>query len=78
MGIAERDLNRSMPHRFMVHTTSTYWYLEAVPELLQLATDRLIRTGRAAMISAEFPALLQSLFAGRLLRQEPACNSRIS
>jgi hypothetical protein len=25
-----------------VHVNDTYWYLEAVPELLQLATDRLI------------------------------------
>jgi len=26
-----------------VHTNYTYWYLEAVPELLRLATDRLER-----------------------------------
>jgi len=26
-----------------VHVNHTYWYLEAVPELLQLATDRLIQ-----------------------------------
>jgi hypothetical protein len=24
----------------------TYWYLEAVPELLQLATDRLLSNGK--------------------------------
>jgi hypothetical protein len=25
-----------------VHVHDTYWYLEAVPELLQLATERLV------------------------------------
>ena len=29
-----------------VHVNETYWYLEAVPELLQLATERL-RDGRS-------------------------------
>jgi integrase/recombinase XerD len=30
-----------------VHVHDTYWYLEAVPELLQLATERLIAAGTA-------------------------------
>ncbi len=30
-----------------VHVHDTYWYLEAVPELLQLATERLANTGKA-------------------------------
>lgn len=30
-----------------VHVHDTYWYLEAVPELLQLATDRLVDAGTA-------------------------------
>jgi hypothetical protein len=31
-----------------VHINETYWYLEAVPELLQLATDRITGGGKAA------------------------------
>lgn len=30
-----------------VHVHDTYWYLEAVPELLQLATERLVAAGQA-------------------------------
>jgi integrase/recombinase XerD len=30
-----------------VHVQDTYWYLEAVPELLQLATERLTDAGKA-------------------------------
>ena len=30
-----------------VHVHDTYWYLEAVPELLQLATERLIDAGKS-------------------------------
>jgi integrase len=30
-----------------VHVHDTYWYLEAVPELLQLATERLVDAGKA-------------------------------
>ena len=30
-----------------VHVHDTYWYLEAVPELLQLATERLTDAGKA-------------------------------
>jgi len=30
-----------------VHVTDTYWYISAVPELLQLATLRLERRGEA-------------------------------
>jgi integrase len=41
------DVERELPKLSMylghVHVNDTYWYLEAVPELLQLATDRLIQ-----------------------------------
>jgi integrase/recombinase XerD len=30
-----------------VHVHDTYWYLQAVPELLQLATERLAAAGKA-------------------------------
>jgi integrase/recombinase XerD len=38
----ERELPKLSTYLGHVHTSDTYWYLEAVPELLQLATDRLI------------------------------------
>jgi integrase/recombinase XerD len=38
----ERELPRLATYLGHVHVNHTYWYLEAVPELLQLATDRLI------------------------------------
>jgi len=41
---AGRDVERELPklstYLGHVHTNYTYWYLEAVPELLRLATDR--------------------------------------
>lgn len=37
----ERELPRLSTYLGHVHINDTYWYLEAVPELLQLATDRL-------------------------------------
>ena len=41
-----KDVQRLLPHLATylghVHVNDTYWYLEAVPELLQLVTDRLI------------------------------------
>jgi integrase/recombinase XerD len=44
---AEFDVERELPklstYLGHVHVNDTYWYLEAVPELLQLATDRLIQ-----------------------------------
>jgi len=43
---AGRDVEREMPklstYLGHVHTGDTYWYIEAVPELLQLATERLV------------------------------------
>lgn len=43
---AGRDVERELPklttYLGHVHVNDTYWYLEAVPELLQLATDRLM------------------------------------
>lgn len=38
----ERELPKLATYLGHVHINHTYWYLEAVPELLQLATDRLI------------------------------------
>jgi integrase len=40
---AERELPKLATYLGHVHVNDTYWYLEAVPELLQLATDRLIK-----------------------------------
>lgn len=39
----ERELPKLATYLGHVHVSGTYWYLEAVPELLQLATDRLIQ-----------------------------------
>ena len=41
----ERELPKLSTYLGHVHVNDTYWYLEAVPELLQLATDRLMRRG---------------------------------
>ena len=38
----ERELPKLATYLGHVHVNDTYWYLEAVPELLRLATDRLI------------------------------------
>ena len=53
-----------------VHVNETYWYLEAVPELLQLATQTADGEGQGGriMIANSFPALLQSFFTQRMLR----------
>ena len=40
----ERELPKLSTYLGHVHTADTYWYLEAIPELLQLAADRLART----------------------------------
>jgi integrase len=46
---AGRDVEREIPklatYLGHVHVNDTYWYIEAVPELLQLATERLTRQG---------------------------------
>jgi integrase len=42
----ERELPKLATYLGHVHVNETYWYLEAVPELLQLATDRLLRNGK--------------------------------
>ena len=44
----ERELPKLATYLGHVHTNETYWYLEAVPELLQLATDRLLGNGKEA------------------------------
>ena len=40
----ERKLPKLSTYLGHVHTADTYWYLEAIPELLQLAADRLAHT----------------------------------
>jgi integrase len=44
----ERELPKLATYLGHVHINETYWYLEAVPELLQLATDRLLKNGKGA------------------------------
>lgn len=39
----ERELPKLATYLGHVHINDTYWYLEAVPELLRLATDRLVK-----------------------------------
>ena len=39
----ERELPKLSTYLGHVHTADTYWCLEAVPELLQLAAERLTR-----------------------------------
>lgn len=39
----ERELPKLTTYLGHVHVNDTYWYLEGVPELLQLATDRLMK-----------------------------------
>ena len=39
----ERELPKLSTYLGHVHTHETYWYLEAVPELLQLAAERLMK-----------------------------------
>jgi integrase len=42
----ERELPRLATYLGHVHVHETYWYLEAVPELLALATQRLLDGGK--------------------------------
>jgi integrase/recombinase XerD len=44
----ERELPKLSTYLGHVHTADTYWYLEAIPELLQLAADRVASTPREA------------------------------
>ena len=44
----ERELPKLATYLGHVHINETYWYLEAVPELLQLATNRLIDRAKEA------------------------------
>lgn len=44
----ERELPKLATYLGHVHVNETYWYLEAVPELLQLATDRLLESRKGA------------------------------
>jgi integrase/recombinase XerD len=40
----ERELPKLATYLGHVHSNETYWYLEAVPELLQLATERVLNS----------------------------------
>ena len=42
---AEREMPKLSTYLGHVHVADTYWYIEAVPELLRLATERLERRG---------------------------------
>jgi hypothetical protein len=42
----ERELPKLATYLGHVHVNETYWYLEAVPELLQLATKRLVEKAK--------------------------------
>ena len=44
----ERELPKLATYLGHVHVNETYWYLEAVPELLQLATDRVMNNRKRA------------------------------
>jgi integrase len=44
----ERELPKLATYLGHVHINETYWYLEAVQELLQLATDRLLCSRKGA------------------------------
>jgi len=44
----ERELPKLATYLGHVHINETYWYLEAVPELLQLATDRVMNNRKGA------------------------------
>lgn len=44
----EREIPRLSTYLGHAHLTDTYWYLEAVPELLELATERVSRPPEAA------------------------------
>ena len=70
----EREIPKLATYLGHVHVNDTYWYIEAVPELLELATRRLeSREGGEAMTSnTNFPALVQAFFTDRLLRQRKA------
>lgn len=45
---AEREMPKLSAYLGHVHVADTYWYIEAVPELLRLATERLERPGKGA------------------------------
>jgi integrase len=42
----EREIPRLATYLGHVHANETYWYLAAVPELLELATQRLVESGK--------------------------------
>ena len=68
---------------YLGHTKpeNTYWYIEAVPELLELAAaagHRSFGWGGATMTASTFPALLQRFFTDRLCTQMEASANTIA
>ena len=66
------DVERRLPFsRYLGHTkvTDTYWYLEAIPELLRLALARVERRRCPMISSTTFAGLLEAFFTDHLMRQ---------
>ena len=61
-----------------VDPKSTYWYLQAVPELLALAAGRLERGGRAGGLVTDLAPILQGFFTDRLTRQKKASPNTVA
>ncbi len=78
---AGEDIDRRMPllSTFLGHVdpASTYWYLEAVPELLELISRRLEQLPRGALMTALAPAL-QAFFTQRLITQRSSSPETIA
>ena len=72
---AGEDVDRKMPllSTFLGHAdpASTYWYLQAVPELLAVISSRLEQLPGVLVVSALAPAL-QAFFTERLITQRNA------
>ena len=55
-----------------VDPKSTYWYLQAIPELLALAADRLEHTDGQGRSMTDLAPILQGFFTDKLVRQPKA------
>jgi hypothetical protein len=66
-----RELPKLATYLGHVDVGHTYWYIEAVPELLQLATERLGGSSarRGTMTVSSLQSLIQRFFTDRLLKQ---------
>ena len=76
---AGEDVDRRMPllSTYLGHVdpASTYWYLEAVPELLDAGRRAHGATARGAVMTALAPAL-QAFFTDRLITQRNSARGR--